>query len=121
MSLSSNQGITYLLHDQLCVHIYHYYPLTVFILPLERMLLGSTYCHEKLGCFPTDGDFSERPINFRPNSRETIDTKFKVIFSLCPLPTFITMLHMTIRAHQHLSFLVVHQEEQGDESTLVSR
>lgn len=42
-----------------------------------RFLLG-TYCHDKLGCFPTDGDFSDRVVNFRPNNRETINTKFRV-------------------------------------------
>jgi len=43
----------------------------------KRFLWGtSTYCHDKLGCFPKDGDFRERLVNFDPNSRETIDTKF---------------------------------------------
>ncbi|KAF6020902.1 hypothetical protein EB796_020817 [Bugula neritina] len=44
----------------------------------KRFLFSSDepYCHDKLGCFPIDGDFSDRPVNFNPNSRETINTQF---------------------------------------------
>lgn len=45
---------------------------------LERFLL-STYCDAVLGCFPTDGVFSERIVNLNPNSRATVNTRFEVI------------------------------------------
>lgn len=62
---------------------------------VERFLFGSkTYCHEKLGCFPKDGDFRGRFVNFNPNSRETINTQFTVSLNLSLLgcPVVLTLL-----------------------------
>lgn len=50
----------------------------MFVVVANYMFGSEPYCDDELGCFPLDGEFSERLINFRPNRRDVINTTLLV-------------------------------------------